>query len=146
MPMPERRSMKNEGTVVVESPLSAAEAEGFRENFRFLLWCCRAIWVEDRGHAIGSHMLNPWYMDDTDPVEREAGINNPWVWQRGTLHAFFTDRGWSRGMESAHGRCADKHFAMLTVRLEHYSPDCWAAYQRGEWPPHTPGFELIGAA
>lgn len=137
--------MKTGGTVVIESPLSAPDATGFRDNYRYLLWCCRAIWLEDRGHALASHMLNPWYMDDAVPDERQAGIDNPWVWQRGTLHAFFTDRGWSSGMNKARERLAERAMPMVTVSLADYSPECFAAYERGEWPPHTLGFEIAGS-
>lgn len=124
--------------IVIESPLSG----DFRKNYRFLLWCCRAAWLTDRVHAVGSHMLNPWFMDDTDAAEREAGIANPWVWQPDVPHWFFTDLGTSRGMGLAHMRCNKERIAVRYETLEDYAPECWAAFQRGEWPSHTPGFEV----
>lgn len=128
--------------VVIESPLSAPTSDGFRENFRFLLWCCRAMWLEERIHALGSHMLNPWFMDDHVPDERAAGIDNPWVWEPGVAHAFFTDLGTSGGMTQALARCLREDLQLREVKLKTYSPQCWDAFERGEWPPHTPGFNF----
>jgi hypothetical protein len=130
--------------VVIESPLSAPDAKGFQDNYRYLLWCCRATWLEDKNHAIASHLINPWFMDDMNPDERTAGIDNPWAWERGVMHVFFVDRGWSNGMKDARDRCANRMLPILTMLLKDYRPDCWEAFQRGEWPPHTPGFELDG--
>lgn len=124
--------------VVIESPL----AGDFRNNYRFALWCARAMWLQEGLHAIGSHMLNPWFMDDTDPEERQAGIDNAWVWETGATHTFFRDLGESRGMRLAQERCSHVGIAYETLLLSEYAPECWAAYERGEWPPHTPAFRL----
>lgn len=124
--------------VVIESPLSG----DFRNNFRFLLWCCRAVWLEEGKHAIASHMLNPWFMDDTDPEERKAGIANPWVWDPDVTHMFFTDLGMSRGMVEACNRCGELCILCISTTLRVYRPSCFEAFERGEWPPHTPGFEI----
>jgi hypothetical protein len=132
--------------VVIESPLSAPTPEGYRDNYRYLLWCCRATWLEERNHAIASHMLNPWFMDDRDPDERKAGIENPWVWPAGVMHVFFIDLGISYGMELAAVRCERERLHVLTFKLRDYSPECWRAYCRGDWPPHTPGFAIVGDA
>lgn len=128
--------------IVIETPLSAPDAAGFKENFRYLLWCCRATWLEEGYHAIASHMLNPWFMDDHVPAERDAGIANPWAWERGVMHVFFTDRGTSGGMQLAQERCRREILPVLTMLLREYRPDCWKAFERGDWPPHTKGFEL----
>lgn len=128
--------------VVIESPLSAPDAKGFQDNYRYLLWCCRATWLVDKNHAIASHMINPWFMVDHDPFERQAGIGNLWVWERGVLHVFFTDLGWSRGMALAREHCAKETLAISTLFLREYHPESWAAFERGEWPPHMPGFVL----
>ncbi len=124
--------------IVIESPLSG----DFRENYRYLLWCCRAVWLRDGAHAIGSHMLNPWFMDDTSADERAAGLDNPWVWSADVPHWLFIDRGMSGGMKLARDRCEREHIYTRTWFLEAYEPACWEAFQRGEWPPHTPGFEV----
>lgn len=126
---------------VIESPLSGDHVR----NFRFLLWCCRALWLVDGIHAVASHMLNPWFMDDTKPDERKAGMNNPWCWG-GEQHFVFTDLGESSGMCAAMDRCDEKTIPYLELSLADYAPDCWAAFQRSEWPPHTPGFEIFEGA
>jgi hypothetical protein len=89
-------------------------------------------------------MLNPWFMDDTNPDEREAGMSNPWAWS-GSPHWFFEDLGISYGMRLAAARCDREHIDILHRELSEYAPACWEAFQRGEWPPHTPGFVLAGA-
>jgi len=125
--------------VVIESPL----AGDFRENYRYLLWCCRAVWLRWGMHAIGSHLLNPWFMDDTVAEERAAGIDNPWVWSADVPHMFFTDLGTSRGMSLAKARCERDGIAHEIWGLDEVDEECFAAYVRGEWPPHTHGFEVV---
>ncbi len=123
--------------VVVESPL----AGDVQTNFRFLLWCLRALWLREKIYGIASHLINPWFMDDSDPEERQAGIDNAWCWDFEDTgpHMRFMDLGESSGMKAAKVRvpCHD-------YRLAEYHPESWAAFQRGEWPPHTKGFELEG--
>lgn len=124
--------------VVIESPLSG----DFVRNFRYLLWCCRAVWLREKAHSIASHMLNPWFMDDTNATEREAGIENPWVWSKDIPHIFFTDLGLSSGMMTAHKVCTANGITPLLETLRDFHPESWEAFSRGDWPPHTPGFEL----
>jgi hypothetical protein len=128
------------GRVVIESPLTGDTVR----NFRFLLWCLRAVWLVDRVHGIASHQLNPWYMDDADPDERQAGIDNPWAWQLDTPHWFCVDLGVSGGMEAAMKRCTKLQIPQLDRLLATYHPPSWEAFKRGEWPPHTQGFALDG--
>lgn len=123
---------------VIESPL----AGDFVRNFRFLLWCCRAVWKEARAYAIGSHMICPWYMDDTTEHERQFGINNDWVWGRDVPHLFFTDLDFSGDMRKAEARCKREGIPQQELQLVDYSLECWKAFERGDWPPHTPGFEI----
>lgn len=126
--------------VVIESPL----AGDFQRNYRFLLWCCRAVWLREGLHGIGSHLLCPWFMDDTEQSERQAGIDNAWVWG-GEPHLMFIDLGVSRGMGLAQTRCVERSIPCKPLFLSEYSPASWSAFERGEWPPHTPGFEVAGA-
>jgi hypothetical protein len=126
-----------EQKIVVESPLSG----DFKKNFRFLLWCMRAVWLEEHKHALASHLINPWFMDDTEPEERQAGMSNPWAWDPSVPHMFFTDLGISFGMAEANRRCGENIPVCFTT-LQTYSLTCFSAFERGEWPPHTPGFEL----
>lgn len=130
--------------VVIESPL----AGDFQNSFRYALWCARAVWLRYGHSAIASHLLNPWYMDDNVPREREAGINNEWVWaDKEAPHWFFTDLGMSRGMVFALDRCESNGYGRRKdLRLVDVNVACWEAFQAGHWPPHTPGFILAGAA
>jgi hypothetical protein len=128
--------MSNRQRIVVESPLSG----DFKENFRYLLWCCRAAYLA--GYApIASHLICPWFMDDQDAKERADGIDWPWMW-RGEQHWFFDDNGISGGMEHAMQRCYDDAIDFDVTTMAAISPNCWAAYQRGGWPPATEGFRV----
>lgn len=124
--------------IVIESPLSG----DFQKNFRYLLWCCRAVWLKDRAYALASHMINPWFMDDLDPAERESGIDNPWVWDPRDEHWFFLDLGLSFGMQKAWERIGPYGNMRKQLSLATYNPEAWEKFEAGEWPPHTPGFEL----
>lgn len=130
--------------VVIESPL----AGDWQNNFRYALWCARAVWLRYGHSAIASHLINPWYMDDTVLRERQAGIDNEWVWgDKEAPHWFFTDLGMSRGMVLALDRCeANGYGRRKDLRLVDVNVSCWEAFQAGHWPPHTPGFILAGAA
>ena len=134
--------------VVIESPLNAPDAAGVQRNLRFLLWCCRAVKLRSGHDAIGSHMLNPWFMDDSVPEERAAGIANAWAWAPKVPHWFFLDLGMSNGMKLAEERCLaanllpSQAFPWKHVWLKEYDPDSWNAFERGEWPPHTKGFKV----
>lgn len=128
--------------VIVESPLKADTPEDFQRNFRFLLWCCRAEF-EAGNEPIASHLVCPWFMDDQVPAERDAGINSPWVWDdNGDPHVFYDDIGISSGMRLARHKCEMAGIVAHHRSLEDFRPDMWAAFQRGEWPIHTPGFEI----
>lgn len=124
--------------IVIESPLAGE----FVRNFRFLLWCCRAVWEREGLHALASHLLNPWYMDDTVPAEREAGIANPWAWSPDVPHVAFVDLGVSSGMARARARCLREGIPHTDMFLREYAPLCWEAFGVGGCPTHTPGFVL----
>lgn len=53
-----------------------------------------------RGEApFASHLLYPGILDDTDPAERQRGMQAGWEWMS-ICHkvAFYTDLDWSQGM------------------------------------------------
>ena len=125
---------------IVESPLAGDTVN----NLRFALWCCRYLWGRHKVHAIASHMICPWFLDDSIPAEREAGIDWDWVWQPGVRHWFFGDLGWSSGMSAARDRCNDLGIGTNVVSLGISGSEYWVAFQRGEWPPHTQGFRIGG--
>jgi hypothetical protein len=121
--------------IVIESPLSGDTTT----NLRYLLWCCRAVFLA--GHdPIASHLVVPWFADDSVPAERERGIASEWFWQEGDEHWFLLDLGLSSGMKDAVMRSRQR--LPIYRCLSDYAPECWEAFERGEWPPHTKGFEV----
>jgi hypothetical protein len=123
--------------VVIESPL-AGDTE---RNLRYCLWVCRLAYT--CGYApIASHLVCPFFMDDAVSRERADGIAWPWAWQPGVPHWFAIDLGESGGMGLARERCDELGIEHDWLRLETVAPDMWAAFQRGEYPPHTKGFEV----
>lgn len=124
---------------IVESPLAGDTVN----NLRYALWCCRYLWEERDVQAIASHMMCPWFMDDSDPAERQAGIDWPWCWERGVKHWFFLDLGMSNGMKAARNRCVDDQIPFVETRL---SPVHHYAFREGRWPPHTQGFQVATAS
>ena len=80
--------------VIVESPYAGtveANVAYAREAMRHCL---------DHGEApFASHLLYTQIYDDTDPKERERGIQAGYEWMHNAdLVAFYIDRGWSSGM------------------------------------------------
>jgi len=124
--------------VVVESRLNGDTTT----NLRFVLWCCRALLVREGKHAIASHMICPWFMDDSNSNERDQGIAWEWVWEPYVPHMFFCDLGWSRGMLAARDKCMKEQIPYDELTLAKYDPDMWEFFLQQHWPPHTVGFQL----
>lgn len=127
--------------VIIESPLKGKYPAEFQNNLRYLLWCCRAVYLHGE-RPIASHLICPWFMDDGNDKERSDGIDWPWMWDKDVPHWFFDDFGFSKGMSASHKRCADSGIPYEVYYLAHVDPECKAAFDRGEWPPHTEGFQL----
>lgn len=125
--------------VVIESPLRGKTKAETRENLRYLLWCCRAVYLAGY-RPIATHLCCPWFMNDHVEQERNDGIDWPGFWEHDVPHWFFTDRGTSRGMALGEERCERNGIPMRSFELQEFECDCWERYQRGEWPPHTEGF------
>lgn len=106
--------------VVIESPLGAATVEvGYR--------------------PIASHLVCPMFMDDSVLHERRDGIDWPWMWEPDVGHLFHGERGGdSPGMVAAARRCQRDGIPYVNFCLRHH-PECWRAYERGEWPPNSFG-------
>lgn len=124
--------------VVVESPLAGDVAR----NMRYAAWCCRVL-VDDGKSPLASHFLCPWFLDDAVPTERTIGIDCPWVWQPDVEHVFFIDHGVSRGMIAAMSRCTTEGIPLNFTKLITDYPGAWDEFNRGAWPPHTKGFEVV---
>lgn len=124
--------------VVVESKLKG----DVRENLRFVLWCCRALLEKEGLHPIASHMMCPWFMDDSVLEERNEGIAWEWVWDESIPHVFFEDHGWSTGMTLGRQKCDKDGIPVRVLSLKEYSPAHYFAFETGAWPPHTEHFEV----
>lgn len=96
--------------VIVESPFAAANGRSVADHLIYLRRCLRHSF--DQGEApFASHALYPFFLDDSKPDEREAGIRMGYsFWDilapsSGDLIAFYTDLGMSPGMQRALKRC-----------------------------------------
>ncbi len=111
---------------IIESPF----AGDVRRNIAYLRLCMADCLA--RGEApIASHALytQPGVLRDDVPEERTKGINAGFAWwSSADVIAFYTDFGWSRGMEEAHRRLekvsmvhklAIRTIPNIGVRLEH---------------------------
>jgi hypothetical protein len=101
--------------VILESPFVG----DIQANLEYARKC--ALDCLKRGEsAWGSHMIWPQFLDDSDPRERELGMRAGRAWSDlADFHAFYTDRGWSRGMLVGleHCLCMRKHFVIRALRL-----------------------------
>lgn len=118
--------------VVVESPFAGADKQERIRNLRFVAWCCRALRLQGH-HPLASHLVCPMFLDEDSKDERNLGIAWAWCWI-GDPHWLFEDLGWSSGMQGAWDRCASD-ISRKVLLLAEFAPECWAAFQRGEWPP-----------
>ncbi|WP_454650769.1 DUF7768 domain-containing protein [Bradyrhizobium liaoningense] len=83
--------------VVLESPYAGAVNDNVAYARRCLMDCAL------RGEsAQASHLLLTQVLDDTKPDERALGIALGLAWREAAHYSvFYTDRGWSRGMQDA---------------------------------------------
>ena len=86
--------------VILESPYAASATHSVEQHVAYARACVRhSLW---RGEApIASHLLytQPGILDDLIPEERQWGINAGLAWKAvAEAHVFYTDLGWSRGM------------------------------------------------
>lgn len=123
--------------IVIESPLKG----NFARNRLYATWCCRHM-HECGFSPIASHLVAPWFMDDRVEEERAAGIFMSWFWLPEVPHYFFIDLGMSGGMQAGTERCLELGIAIHA--LNRLPPAYMLSFERGEAPPHTPGFEIVG--
>lgn len=102
----------NQPRVCLESPFMAGDYESLRQNIVY----ARLALLDSlkRGEApIASHLLVTQVYNES-PSFREAGIAAGRAWQsQAELVAFYTDLGWSSGMERAMRRC--RELGLMTV-------------------------------
>lgn len=89
--------------VIVESPYAGDESE----NLRYLRLALRDSW--ERGeNPFASHLFYPFFLRESDPTERGAGIEAGYqLWEGCELVAFYVDKGMSPGMTLALNRAKD---------------------------------------
>jgi hypothetical protein len=131
--------------VVIESPLKG----NFTRHRRYALWCayhCRTL----NEAAYASHLFYPQFLDDRVPEDRAFGIAAGLEWARAAMfmnasqrntapssvQRFYVDLGWSDGMKAAARALGD------VVEVRKLPTEMYEAFERGEYPPATPGWEL----
>lgn len=100
--------------VIIESPYSG-DIEG---NLQYVRRCLRDSL--SRGEApIASHALLTQLLDDTDPAQRQLGIEAGLAWYRvADKCVVYADRGWSSGMYEGALRAAEHHVAIEVRYIE----------------------------
>lgn len=90
--------------VMVESPYRGRNAEERRQNAAYARLCCQD--ALERGELpIATHLMlaETGVLDEADPQQREWGLNLGHAFRRhARLTAFYTDLGFSPGMDTAH--------------------------------------------
>jgi len=118
---------------VIESPLKG----DFERNKRYALWCAYHCFTLGEA-AYASHLFYPQFLNDLDPEHRKFGIEAGYEWaQTANQFVFYTDLGWSDGMLRAKERWK------YHVKVERQLPaEMLSAFERGDVPGKTPGFEI----
>lgn len=102
--------------VILESPFGANNVLKEQvKNVEYGYECCMDMLR--RGEApFGSHLFYPKFLNESLPHHRELGIAAGFAWgEVADLHAFYTDRGWSKGMLEAYRRCLKEDYP-FTIR------------------------------
>lgn len=98
--------------VIVESPFAAANGRSVADHLIYLRRALRHSFGLGE-NPFASHAFYTFFLDDSDPAEREAGIQMGYsFWDMlspsaGDKVAFYTDFGMSPGMQRALERCGE---------------------------------------
>lgn len=91
--------------VIVESPFGQAEAK----NLVYLRQCLCDSYKRGE-HPFASHAYYPFFLSETDPLQRQDGIELGYTfWDRAICVAFYVDLGFSPGMQAAYQRTLDQN-------------------------------------
>lgn len=99
----------NRPRIILESPFrKKGSGDADPVYLVYLRRALRDAW--DRGeHPLASHAYYPFFLNESDPIERLAGIEAGYsMWPFANFVAFYTDYGMSAGMESALDRAAHR--------------------------------------
>jgi hypothetical protein len=102
--------VKHREFVIIESPYSG----NLQENLQYLKRCLRDSW--ERGeHPLASHGYYPMFLNESDPKERQAGIEAGYqLWPLASKIIFYSDYGMSKGMEAALDRAVHHRLEVVT--------------------------------
>lgn len=115
--------------VVIESPFAGRgdtemeRAVSAAENLDYLR-ACMADCLRRGESPYASHGLytQPGVLRDDVPEEREAGIAAGFAWREVAEYTvFYTDRGWSSGMDKALADCAARGLTYTLRKLPGYA-------------------------
>lgn len=96
---------------IVESPF----AGDMEANRKYAIEACKDC-LHRKEVPYASHLFFPQFLNELEPVEREAGLTAGYaLWWNAMKIAFYVDRGWSPGMERAHRRAKKLGF-MIEIR------------------------------
>lgn len=96
--------------VIIESPFRAKRGrDPAPEHLVYLRRVLRDSW--ERGEdPFASHAYYPFFLDESNPREREEGILSGYLWWPfASLVVFYIDYGMSPGMEAALDRAVHRH-------------------------------------
>ena len=90
--------------VIIESPFAPSDRYTLDANREYLRRALRHSY-ELGEIPFASHGFFPHFLDEFEPSERAAGIEMGYAfWQYADKIVFYTDHGWSRGMNAALSR------------------------------------------
>lgn len=99
--------------VILESPFGANNVLKEQvKNVEYGYECCMDM-LRHGEAPFGSHLFYPKFLNESLPHHRELGIAAGFAWgEVADLRAFYTDRGWSKGMLEALKRCVMKNYTV----------------------------------
>jgi hypothetical protein len=105
--------MKHRPFVIVESPYGG----DIQRNLTYLKRCLRDSWKRGE-HPLASHGYYPFFLDESNPEERKAGIEAGYkLWPLASKVIFYCDHGMSKGMDAALDRAVHHHMEVESRTL-----------------------------
>lgn len=90
--------------VIVESPYAPTEQRTIDDHVKYLRACLRDSWNQGE-LPFASHGFFPLFLRESNPVEREVGIEAGYsFWPLAERLVFYCDLGVSKGMDAALNR------------------------------------------
>lgn len=125
--------------VIIESPFHGKTQEELAANIKYVREACRDAALLHQEVPFASHLFFTQFLDDTNPEERQLGINMGYdFWEKADKIIFYVDKGMSPGMKDALARAVmeDKPFEKRYLYTEHeikkYAPSQVRAQDRAD--------------